>query len=230
VLTVATLLIALPPLLVWSVGAFDAPVTVNMMQRQFEGETIYRRVIPLSEMAPSLITAVVIEDGERFCSADLPAPEQALLLPPPSVLDEIVFESDADYFRTSIREASSISEMAVQNVFLGIPAMPPLQQPLYKALNGRLTNFVESIWSKRQTMSIYLNSAYFGQGAVGAESASQILFGKPASALTAEEAATLAVRARHPRHPETWVGAAQIAERVAQPESINVAACVVRLP
>ena len=51
---------------------------------------------------------------------------------------------------------------------------------------------IEAKYSKNEILSIYLNRAYMGGGAFGAEAAAQRYFGKPASALSAQESAILA--------------------------------------
>ena len=51
---------------------------------------------------------------------------------------------------------------------------------------------MEVKYSKNEILSIYLNRAYMGGGAFGAEAAAQRYFGKPAAALTAQEGAMLA--------------------------------------
>ena len=51
---------------------------------------------------------------------------------------------------------------------------------------------MEAKYSKNDILSIYLNRAYMGGGAYGAEAAAQRYFGKPAAAVSAPEAAILA--------------------------------------
>ena len=61
-----------------------------------------------------------------------------------------------------------------------------------KAKEAIFAMAMEVKYSKDQILSIYLNRAYMGGGAYGAEAAAQRYFGKPASALSAQEAAMLA--------------------------------------
>jgi len=51
---------------------------------------------------------------------------------------------------------------------------------------------MEAKYTKNEILSIYLNRAYMGGGAYGASAASERYFSKPASALTAQEAAMIA--------------------------------------
>ncbi|WP_181942631.1 transglycosylase domain-containing protein, partial [Klebsiella pneumoniae] len=55
-----------------------------------------------------------------------------------------------------------------------------------------LTVGIETVWSKKRILTVYLNIAEFGEGTFGVEAASQRYFHKPASRLTAAEAALLA--------------------------------------
>lgn len=72
-----------------------------------------------------------------------------------------------------------------------------------------------------QLLRMWLANANFGQGAVGIESASQAIFGKPSRELNAEESARLAALVRWPglrNQPERWAERAQsIQERLAAP-------------
>lgn len=61
-----------------------------------------------------------------------------------------------------------------------------------------LARKLESRYSKLQILGFYLNSADFGRGAVGAETAAQAYFGKPARELTVAEAAVLGAVIKEP--------------------------------
>ncbi|MGY1753985.1 transglycosylase domain-containing protein [Blastococcus sp. SYSU D01042] len=57
---------------------------------------------------------------------------------------------------------------------------------------------LDNNYSKEQILENYLNTIYYGRGAYGIESAANTYFGVPASQLTAEQAAVLAVLIRSP--------------------------------
>lgn len=61
-----------------------------------------------------------------------------------------------------------------------------------KGLEAGLTVGVETVWSKKRILTVYLNIAEFGDGVFGVEAAAQRYFGKPVSRLTQSEAALLA--------------------------------------
>jgi monofunctional glycosyltransferase len=68
-----------------------------------------------------------------------------------------------------------------------------------KALEAWLTSQIELLWPKRRIMEVYLNLVELGPGIYGAEAAARTYFGKPASALGAQEAALLAAILPSPR-------------------------------
>jgi monofunctional biosynthetic peptidoglycan transglycosylase len=54
---------------------------------------------------------------------------------------------------------------------------------------------METVWSKKRILTVYLNIAEFGDGVFGVEAAAQRYFNKPASRLSMSEAALLAAAA-----------------------------------
>jgi len=86
-----------------------------------------------------------------------------------------------------MRGASTISQQTAKNVFLWDG-----RSWVRKGLEAGLTVGIETVWSKRRILTVYLNVAEFGEGVFGVEAASQRYFHKPASKLTISEAALLA--------------------------------------
>ena len=86
-----------------------------------------------------------------------------------------------------LRGASTISQQTAKNLFLWNG-----RSWLRKGLEAGLTLGIESVWSKKRILTVYLNIAEFGDGVFGIEAASQRYFHKPASRLTMAEAALLA--------------------------------------
>lgn len=87
----------------------------------------------------------------------------------------------------SVRGASTISQQVAKNLFLW-----PGRSYLRKALEAGITVLIETMWTKRRILDVYVNIAEMGDGVFGAEAAAKRFFGKPAAALTASEAALLA--------------------------------------
>ncbi len=86
-----------------------------------------------------------------------------------------------------MRGASTLSQQTAKNLFLWDG-----RSWLRKGLEAGMTVGIETVWSKRRILTVYLNIAEFGPGIFGAEAAAQHYFHKPASRLTIAEAALLA--------------------------------------
>jgi penicillin-binding protein 1A len=83
--------------------------------------------------------------------------------------------------------ASTITQQLARNLFLS-----PDQNIRRKVQELILAVWLETKFSKKEILALYLNRVYFGAGAYGIEAASQRYFAKPASQLTVGEAALLA--------------------------------------
>lgn len=86
-----------------------------------------------------------------------------------------------------LRGASTITQQLARNLYLW-----PGQDWLRKGLEAGLTVPLELFVPKHRLLEIYLNIAEFDTGVFGAEAASMRYFGKPARALSRNEAALLA--------------------------------------
>jgi monofunctional biosynthetic peptidoglycan transglycosylase len=96
-----------------------------------------------------------------------------------------------------------------------------------KAQELLLTLTLELVLSKQRILEIYLNSVEWGEGIFGAEAAAQRYFKKPASKLSAREAARLAVMLPSPKFFETRQNSAYLARRT---NTIAARMNAVRLP
>jgi monofunctional biosynthetic peptidoglycan transglycosylase len=129
----------------------------------------------LSDMSPSLPAAAVASEDSLFCSNhgfDFDAIEKAM--------------KNNERRPGRIRGGSTISQQTAKNVFLW-----PGRDYVRKAIEAWYTVLIEAIWGKPRIMEMYLNVIEFGPGVYGAEAASQHFFHKPASKLSAAEAARL---------------------------------------
>ena len=93
--------------------------------------------------------------------------------------------------------ASTISQQLAKNLFLSSE-----RSWLRKGQEAIITGMLEDVLSKRRILELYLNVAEWGDGIFGAEAAARYHFGVPASALSAEQAAWLAVVLPSPRRYE----------------------------
>jgi monofunctional glycosyltransferase len=104
-----------------------------------------------------------------------------------------------------IKGASTITQQVAKNVFLW-----PERSWLRKGAEAYFTVLIETFWSKKRILEVYLNVVELGNGIYGTEMASRTYFGKPASKLTRDEAALLAAilpspRRMSPTHPSSYV-------------------------
>jgi monofunctional biosynthetic peptidoglycan transglycosylase len=148
--------------------------TLNMILRP-EGTALRRAWVPIERISPHLIRAVIAAEDARFCQH--------------SGLDFDAIKAAIDDNQSGQRRrgGSTISQQTAKNVFLwngGGYAR--------KAAEAWFTLYIDAIWTKRRIMEVYLNIAEWGDGVYGAEAAAKARFGKPASDLTAREAALLA--------------------------------------
>ena len=98
-----------------------------------------------------------------------------------------------------VRGASTISQQVAKNLFLW-----PGRSYVRKGIEAWLTVLIEAFWPKQRILEVYLNIAQFGDKTFGVEAASRRFFGKPASALTAREAALLAAVLPNPAHMHAY--------------------------
>jgi monofunctional biosynthetic peptidoglycan transglycosylase len=198
----------------------DPPSTILMMQRAAEGETIRHYPIPISEMSPHIVRAVIAAEDAGFCAHDgfdIEAIREAL-------------ESNARG-DGPVRGGSTISQQTAKNLYLW-----PDRSWLRKGLETYFTALTEFLWPKRRIMEAYLNAAEWGDGNFGIEAAAQARFGVSAADLTPLQAARLAAVLPSPNrwradNPGPYVRrrAASIVERARVVQNEGLADCVLYL-
>ncbi|MCU0934165.1 MAG: monofunctional biosynthetic peptidoglycan transglycosylase [Thiobacillaceae bacterium] len=97
---------------------------------------------------------------------------------------------------------STISQQLAKNLFLS-----PSRNPLRKVQEAVITVMIESLWSKRRILEVYLNVIEWGNGIYGAESS--------AAGLGPDQAAHLAAMIPNPRFYERNQGARGLLKRKA---------------
>lgn len=161
--------------LVALIGWTGPPPTINMALKALDGATIRQTWRPLESISPNLARAVIAAEDTRFCT------HQGF------DLVEIQKAIEAAERGRNLRGASTISQQTAKNVFLynggGF---------VRKGLEAWFTVLIETMWSKRRIMEVYLNIAEWGDGVYGAEAAAQARFGIPASKLTSRQSSLLA--------------------------------------
>lgn len=103
---------------------------------------------------------------------------------------------------------STITQQLAKNLFLSGE-----RKLLRKGQELVLTLMLEALLSKQRILEIYLNSVEWGEGVFGAEAAAQHYYRKPASRLSAYEAARLAVMLPRPRYFETRANSGYLSSR-----------------
>ena len=103
---------------------------------------------------------------------------------------------------------STITQQLAKNLFLSGE-----RTLLRKGQELLLTLMLEALLNKQRILEIYLNSVEWGEGIFGAEAAAQHYYRKPASRLSAYEAARLAVMLPRPRYFETHGNSGYLASR-----------------
>lgn len=137
---------------------------------------IERRPVALARIAPELRDAVVATEDHRFY--EHPGVD------PLSVIRAVV--SNVRTGRVA-EGGSTLTQQYVKNVYVGD------DRSLYRKVREAVVSVqLEKELSKDEILEQYLNRAYFGDGAYGAEAAALTYFGKNASELTLGESALLA--------------------------------------
>ncbi len=177
-LLLAILLLVLigAPLWVLAYRFLPPPITILMLERMAAGERLDRRWVPLREVAPSMVRAVIASEDSRFCQHhgfDFGAIRQAL---------------KHDETRPGrLRGGSTISQQTAKNVFLW-----PERSWARKGLEAGFTTLIEALWGKRRIMEVYLDTVEMGHGVFGVEAAARRYFHHAAAELSRAEASRLA--------------------------------------
>ena len=173
----------------------NPPLTPLMVQRWFQQlvdadrEVNFERdYVPIEEVSPHLVAAVIASEDGRFMRHKGFDVEQL----------KISYRENKAGRR--VRGGSTISMQTAKNAFL-----PHRRSYLRKALEAGYTMAIEKLWGKERIMEVYLNIVEFGDGIYGCEAAAQHYFGHSAKTLTTHEAAQLAATLPSPlkRNPST---------------------------
>ena len=105
---------------------------------------------------------------------------------------------------------STISQQLAKNLFLSSE-----RSFVRKGQEAVLTLMIESTWSKRRILEVYLNVIEWGDGIYGAEAAARRYFGISAAKLNRYQAAQLAAMVPNPRRYERYRGGPHFQRRVA---------------
>lgn len=167
------LAVVLPILMVLPWRWIEPPESAFMMRARAEGVEVHQQWVSWDSISPNLPIAVVAAEDQKF--------------PEHRGFDTESIRSALEEEGSKGRGASTISQQVVKNLYLWSG-----RSWTRKGLEAYLTLFVELLWPKQRILEVYLNVAEFGPGIFGAEAAAQKFYGKPASRLSAREAALMA--------------------------------------
>jgi monofunctional biosynthetic peptidoglycan transglycosylase len=160
-------------LFIW---VFNPPITLTQLGSVLSGHGLKRDYVSFSSMSTNAPLAVMGAEDQLF--------------PDHNGFDWKSIEKAMAYNKRKpgrVRGASTISQQVAKNVFLWQG-----RSYLRKGLEVYFTFLIETLYSKRRIMELYLNVAQTGKGIYGMEAASQAYFGKSSANLTRAEAARLA--------------------------------------
>ena len=164
-------------------SVMPVPFSAVMVERQLGawlsgdfGYVAHSDWVSMDEISPWMGLAVIAAEDQKFpehWGFDVSAIEKAL--------------AHNERNENRIRGASTLSQQPAKNLFLWDG-----RSWVRKGLEAGLTLGMETVWSKKRILTVYLNIAEFGDGIFGVEAAAQRYFHKPASRLSLSEAALLA--------------------------------------
>ena len=164
-------------------SVMPVPFSAVMVERQLGawlsgdfGYVAHSDWVSMDEISPWMGLAVIAAEDQKFpdhWGFDVSAIEKAL--------------AHNERNENRIRGASTLSQQTAKNLFLWDG-----RSWVRKGLEAGLTLGMETVWSKKRILTVYLNVAEFGNGVFGVEAAAQRYFHKPASRLSLSEAALLA--------------------------------------
>jgi monofunctional biosynthetic peptidoglycan transglycosylase len=184
------------------------PVTTSLIETRSSearsrGEQPKRQQIwvGLEKISPNLQRAVIAGEDSNFVTHngfDYKAIQKAWDEALRDSAREAKKEGEDDDWLPNIPEfkrgASTISQQLTKNLYLS-----SRRSFFRKGQEAILTVMLERSLSKRRILEIYLNVIEWGDGIYGAEAASQVYFHKPASSLSANQAAFLSAMIPNPR-------------------------------
>jgi monofunctional glycosyltransferase len=186
--------------IVWVIIASFLPIPftplrgIRMIEQKTDGKPVVfqKDWVPLEEISENLVLAVICSEDQHFeehNGFDIEAIKKAM-------------QNNKKRSKKGkpVQGASTISQQVAKNVFLW-----PGRSWIRKGFEVYFTFLIETIWSKKRIMEVYLNVIEMGDGIYGAQAASATFFGKNAKDLTRPEAALIAAVLPNPRK---WSAAA----------------------
>ena len=175
----------------------DRPVFTIFKEQRIE--------VPLAQMSPNLVNAVLSVEDQRFYKhrgVDVVR-----------IMGAVLVNLQSGRFAQG---GSTVTQQLARQSFLTLERS--LSRKIKEAI---LAALIERTYSKQEILELYLNKVYFGDGFHGVEAAARGYFAKSASALTVEEAALIAGIIKS---PSTWAPTVNLDKAVAR-RNIVLARC-----
>ena len=173
-----TIMLVLAGLLV--LWRYVPPVSTLMIARFVTLRPVERSWVPLEQISPHLVAAVISSEDARFCRHN------------GIDWDALTDQLNADDGPS--RGASTIVMQTAKNLFLW-----PQKSVIRKALEIPVALAIDIAWPKRRILEVYLNIAEWGDnGLFGAQAASRRYFDRNAKAITRTQAALMATALPNP--------------------------------
>ncbi|MBW3670764.1 MAG: PBP1A family penicillin-binding protein [Acidobacteria bacterium] len=135
-----------------------------------------RIVVPLDQISPNFVNAVVATEDARF--------REHGGIDPQAIVRALIKDIIA---REKVEGASTLTQQLAKQIFL-----TPEKSWKRKINEAFLAVDIEKRFTKDQIFEFYANQVYLGHGAYGVESASRLYFGKHSADLSLPEGALLA--------------------------------------
>jgi len=167
----------------------DPPASAFMVKDLVEDVNVKQQWVSIERISPSMVQAIIASEDQNFeqhYGFDVEAIEKALQHN----------ERITNFKKSSrrIRGASTLTQQTAKNMFLWRS-----RSWVRKGLEVYFTVLMEVLWPKKRIAEVYLNTAEFGKGIYGVESAAKRYFGKRASELTLNESALLTAVLPNPK-------------------------------
>jgi monofunctional biosynthetic peptidoglycan transglycosylase len=162
------------------------PITITMLGDVVSGRSLSKDWMAIEEIDRDMTRAAIAAEDSKFC-AHRGFDQDAIAA---------AMRRNAEG-KGVIRGGSTISQQTAKNAFLW-------QGGGYfrKGLEAWFTLLIETLWSKRRIMEVYLNVAETGLGTYGVNAGAKRYFAKDASNLTRQEAARIAAVLPLPKERE----------------------------
>lgn len=161
----------------------DPPITLTQLDSWVSGHGLKRDYVSAQKISPGAKLAVMASEDQLF--------------PDHNGFDWKSIEKAMNYNKKKpgrIHGASTISQQVAKNVFLWQG-----RSWIRKSLEIYFTFMIETLWSKKRILEMYLNVSEMGDGVFGIEAAARKNFGKSAAQLNRRESAMIASSLPNPR-------------------------------